>query len=85
LSPQAFAVLPATPLAGVSLVYATAAGVERVYIDARSRELGAPTLLAPVLDVTGMTATDVNGDGATDVALAARGNLHVLRATLEAL
>jgi hypothetical protein len=85
VSAQAFTVLPATPVGGVSLVYATAVGVERVHIDASSRELGVPSLLAPVVDVTGLTATDLNGDGAIDLVLAARGNLHVLRATLEAL
>lgn len=85
VSPQAFAVLPATPVAALSLVYASERGVERVYVDASSRELGPPSLLAPVLGVTGMTATDLNGDGAVDLVLAARGNLHVLQATLEAL
>lgn len=82
---QAFTVLPATPGAGISVVYATALGVERVHVDAASRELGTPSQLAPLLGVTGMTAADLNGDGAVDVALAARGNLHVLRAILEAL
>lgn len=85
VSAQAFTVLPATPVTGVSLVYASERGVERVYIDGTSRELGLPTLLAPVSGVTGMTSTDLDGDGAIDVVLAARGNLHVLRATLEAL
>ena len=85
VSPRAFTLLPATPVAGISVLYASEQGVERVYIDGKSRELGAASLLAPIQNITGMTATDLNGDGAVDVAVAARGNLHILRATLEAL
>lgn len=85
VSARAFAVLPPTPALGVSLVYATRDGVERVSLGEDPRALGSPSLLAPVRDITGITAADLNGDGAVDLALAARGNLNILRAALEAL
>jgi hypothetical protein len=85
VSAQAFAMLPSTSVSGVSFAYATGQGVELVSIDENAREIGPVRPLAPLEGITGMTAADLNGDGAVDLALAAHGNLHVLKAILEAL
>lgn len=81
VSPQAFAVLGDSGARGTQVVYATQTGLERVSITA-TRALGAPEPLLPLEGCTGLTAADVDGDGATDLVAAARGNLHVLRAGL---
>jgi hypothetical protein len=85
LAPQAFALLPATGARGTTLAYATPAGLELVAIEPSTRALGTPVPLFPLAGCTGMTAADVNGDGAVDLVAAARGNLNVLAASLEAL
>lgn len=84
-SAQTFTVLPATPARGVSFAYATAGGVELVAVAQSTRELAAPQTVSSIAGCTGMTAADLNGDGATDLALASQGNLDVLKASLEAL
>lgn len=84
LSPRAFALVDDSRARGTSMVYATPSGLERVAITA-TRALGPPELLVPLEGCTGLTAADVDGDGATDLIAAARGNLHVLRAGLETL
>jgi hypothetical protein len=81
LSPQAFALLDDAGTRGKLVVYATQAGLERVLLTA-TRALGVPEPLVPLEGCTGLTAADVDGDGATDLVAAARGNLHVLRAGL---
>jgi hypothetical protein len=81
LSPQAFALLDDAGSRGKLVVYATQAGLERVALTA-TRALGVPEPLVPLEGCTGLTAADVDGDGATDLVAAARGNLHVLRAGL---
>lgn len=85
VSPRAFAVLPATTLRPLSFAYATAFGLELVPLEAATRS---PGEVVPVLELpgcTGLTAPDLNGDGAVDLVAAARGNLTVLEAALEAL
>jgi FG-GAP-like repeat len=84
-SPQAFALLPANAARGTSVAYATPLGLEQVGIDGATRALGEPVPLFPLAGCTGMTAADLNGDGAVDLVAAARGNLHVLEAGLESL
>ncbi len=49
------------------------------------RQLDARQELLPLDGCTGMTAADLDGDGAADLVLARRGNLNVLKATLESL
>jgi len=84
VSPRAFALLNDSVERGTSVVYATLAGLERVALRA-TRDLGTPEPLAPLEGCTGLTAADVDGDGAVDLVAAARGNLHVLKAGLETL
>jgi hypothetical protein len=84
-SPQAFAALPANTLRGLSIAYATPFGVELVPVDAATRLPGEMVPLLELPGSTGLTAADLNGDGATDLVAAARGNLSVLKAALEAL
>jgi hypothetical protein len=84
-APQAFAILPPNAVRSTTVAYATAIGLELVGIDPATRELGAPVPLIPLAGCTGMTADDVNGDGVVDLVAAARGNLNVLAAELEAL
>jgi hypothetical protein len=84
VSPQAFALLADSAARGMSVVYATSVGLERVAITATGG-LGTPEPLVPLEGCTGLTAADVDGDGAIDLVAAARGNLHVLRAGLELL
>ncbi len=84
-SVQAFAVLPATPARSISVAYATALGVSLVSATGAPRQLDARQELLPLDGCTGMTAADLDGDGAADLVLARRGNLNVLKATLESL
>jgi hypothetical protein len=84
VSPQAFALLSSTSVRSTTMVYATQAGLERVAITP-TRALGTPEPVAELVGCTGLTAADVDGDGAADLVAAARGNLHVLRADLERL
>lgn len=81
VSPQAFALVEDSSARGKRVVFATVAGLESIAITA-TRALGAPEPLLPLEGCTGLTAADVDGDGATDLVAAARGNLHVLRAGL---
>jgi hypothetical protein len=85
VSAQAFAVLPSTSVSGVSVAYATEQGVELASLGENARELEGVRFLAPLSGITGMSAADLDGDGAVDLALAANGNLNVLKAILEAL
>jgi hypothetical protein len=85
VSPQAFAVLPATTVRGLSVAYATALGLELVPFDVATRALGEVVFLLELPGCTGLSAPDLNGDGARDLVAAARGNLTVLEAALEAL
>jgi len=84
VSPQAFALLSSSNVRGTTVVYATQTGLERVAITP-TRALGTPEFVADLVGCTGLTAADVDGDGATDLVAAGRGNLHVLRAGLETL
>jgi len=83
-SPQAFAVLRGSPARGPSLVVATPSGLELRAIG-QGNELGSPEPLFDAPGLTGLTAGDLNGDGAMDLAAAARGNLIILGAALESL
>jgi hypothetical protein len=81
VSPQAFALLPDFGARGTQVVYATPTGLVRAPITA-ARAVGEHQPLLPLEGCTGLTAADVDGDGALDLVAAARGNLHVLRAGL---
>jgi len=83
VSPLAFALLPGSPARGTSLALATPTGVELRAIDLASLALGEPETLLDVQGATGVTAGDLNGDGAFDLAAAVDGNLMILGATLE--
>jgi hypothetical protein len=83
LAPQAFASLRPSPARGPSLVVATPTGLQLRPIE--GREIGPAEPLLDVPGVTGLTAGDLNGDGAVDLAAAARGNLIILGASLESL
>ncbi len=82
-SPQQFAVLPPTPLRPSTFAYVTdRAAIALTASGAGSRQFGPPRALADVQRGTGIVAADVNGDGIPDLALAASGNLRLLKARL---
>jgi hypothetical protein len=85
LSPQAFALLPATTVRALSIAYATGSGLELVPLEPTTRVPGEVVFLLELPGCTGLSAPDLNGDGARDLVAAARGNLTVLEAALEAL
>jgi hypothetical protein len=82
---HAFTALPGTPMRGVSFAYANDVSVQLVTVTPGTRNLEAAREIGQIEGCTGMTAADLNGDGAVDLALASGGNLNVLRASLEAL
>jgi hypothetical protein len=78
-SPQAFTMLPATATAPLSVVYATQRAVVQ-WRYAGARAFAAPVKLADLRDGTGIVAADLDGDGATDLAVADDGDITVLKA-----
>jgi hypothetical protein len=77
-SPKEFALLPATPLAPLGFVYVNGRSVELVRLSDVPRQFLPPRTLLDLPAGTGVTAADVNGDGITDLVLAASGDLSVL-------
>jgi hypothetical protein len=84
-SPQAFTILPSNAARPTGMAYATPLGIEFVTLDAAAGAVGEPQPLSPLEGCTGLRAADLDGDGVVDLVAAARGNLHVFGASLEAL
>jgi hypothetical protein len=83
LAPGQFTVLPATTSRPLAFAYVTDRAVLRVTATRRgARDFGAPEVLVEIPQGTGIVAADVNGDGVPDLAVAAAGNLRVLKAKL---
>ena len=83
-APAAFTLFQPTPSAAIALAYVTATRVHVLQTTAHARAFQD---LPGVLDIelehgTGITATDVDGDGVVDLAVADAGNVRVLRAEL---
>lgn len=78
-SPQAFTTLRGTANAPFSFVYATKNSVVQ-WRYAGARTFAAPTPLATLRNGSGIVAADIDGDGATDLAVADDGDISVLRA-----
>ena len=81
-APHALAVLSATTAHTLEIAYVNAEGLFLVAATQQTREFEPPRLQEAHQGCTGLVAADFNGDGATDLAYAADGNLHVLKATL---
>jgi hypothetical protein len=80
---QAFTVLGATPVRPFSFAYVSEGAVMLASALPGSRRFGAAQMLTTSPNASGIVAADVNGDGATDLVLAASGNLSVLKAGLK--
>jgi hypothetical protein len=80
-SPQAFTFLAPNPPRASGFAYVTDGAIMLVPGAVR-RQFAAPRVLAPIAYGSGITAGDVNGDGVADLAVAASGNLLVLKAGL---
>ncbi|MET0286044.1 MAG: VCBS repeat-containing protein [Polyangiales bacterium] len=79
--PQAFTTLPRTETMPFRVVYATRGAVTQ-WRYAEQRTFAAPVRLDDLRDGTSIVAADLNGDGATDLAVADDGDLHVLTAAV---
>ncbi|MET0344354.1 MAG: VCBS repeat-containing protein [Polyangiales bacterium] len=79
-SPQAFAILPKTAGAPLSLVYATEQAVVQWRYEVGTRTFGGSTSIATLRKGSGIVAADLDGDGALDLAVADDGDIAVLRA-----
>ena len=82
-SVQAFTVLGTTPARPFSWAYVSDRAVMAAAALPSSRGFAAPETLAALPNASGIVAADVNGDGATDLVLAASGNLSILKAGLK--
>jgi hypothetical protein len=83
-SPVQFTTLAATPARPFSFAYVTESALRLVTASSDPRRFEPPATLAPLEHGTGVVAADVNGDGATDLALTDSGTLGILKAELEA-
>jgi hypothetical protein len=83
-SPEQFTVLPATLDRPLGLAYVTDQAAVLVTATATPRAFGPSRRLAELQHGSGIVAADVDGDGVQDLAIAASGNLSVLKATLAA-
>jgi len=82
-APRAFAVLRATTAHRLEIAYLNADGLSLIAATEQAREFDPAHLQQPYEGCTGLVAADLNGDAATDLAFAAGGDIHVLKATLE--
>jgi hypothetical protein len=80
-SPEQMAVVPATPQRALGIAYVTDSAALLATVSG-PRQFATPLKLADVQHGTGIVAADVNGDGVTDLVVAASGNLRVLAAQL---
>ncbi|MET0414274.1 MAG: FG-GAP and VCBS repeat-containing protein, partial [Polyangiaceae bacterium] len=81
-SPLAFTTLPFTAQQPFRLAYVTSDAVRLVNASTFPRALGAPTTLAEISGGTSIVAGDVDGDGIVDLAVAAAGDVQIVRAGL---
>ncbi len=82
-SPEAFTLLPRTSRQPLRFVYVTERSIEQVTVSDGSRTFSAPQRIESLDGLSGVEAGDLNGDGVIDLAVAAAGSLHVLKAGLE--
>jgi len=82
-APRAFATLKATTARPLSIAYVNADGLYLVAATQQAREFEPARLEVARANCTGVIASDLNGDGATDLVYAASGNLEVRKAILE--
>ncbi len=81
-TPQAFAVVPATGERPLGLAF-IGKNTVRLVSYAGTRGFSSPRELTTLPGASGVAAADVDGDGVTDLVLAASGQLSVLRAELK--
>jgi hypothetical protein len=82
-SVQAFTALGATPARPFSFAYVSDGSVLMSSALPGSRQFGDPETIIALPNASGIVAADVNGDGATDLVLAASGNLSIVKAGLK--
>lgn len=82
-TPRAFAVLKTTTARQQQIAYVNAEGLWLIEATQQAREFDPARLQEPHTGCTGLVAADLNGDAVTDLAYAADGNIHVLKAVLE--
>jgi hypothetical protein len=80
-SPQAFTFLSPIPERPPAFAYVTDSSVVLVTGGVR-RQFATPRVLARIANGSGITAADVNGDGAADLVVAVAGNLLLMKAGL---
>lgn len=83
--PVAFAPFERTPARDTSFMYVTASHFHQTTRAEDSRDFVETRVPYDLAGCTGMAALDLDGDGVRDLALAASGNLSVLKALLENL
>jgi VCBS repeat protein len=81
-SPEAFTALEATPLSAFRLAYISETAVRLVSATSFPRALTTPVTLAEITGATGIVAGDIDGDGIVDLAVAAAGDVQIVRAGL---
>jgi hypothetical protein len=81
-SPEGFAILQSTAQQPFRLAYVTSEAVRLVSASSFPRTLGTPTTLVTVSGGTGVVAGDFDGDGIEDLAVAASGDVQIVRAGL---
>jgi hypothetical protein len=81
-SPRQFAFLPQIPQRPVGFAYVTESEAVFVGANGNSRSFTDRRVLITMSQGTGITAADIDGDGVTDLVLAASGALRVMKAHL---
>jgi hypothetical protein len=81
-APQAFTPFRLTPDSKPALVYVTETSLSIRELTG-VRRFGEPRRVATLFDGTGVVAADVNGDGVSDLAIADRSQVRIVRSLLE--